>query len=160
MKQEDPVTTSRALRGVAIFELTKGLLVLLVGIGAVAALRRTIRHSLRAFVEHIFPVQRVMEWLGITSGNLGWVALGALAYAAVRIAEAWGLWYGRTWAEWLALIGGALYVPFEVYELIVNRTITPLVLLILNLGIVVFMAVKLREKRRLRAESLLMRVVS
>jgi uncharacterized membrane protein (DUF2068 family) len=143
---------------VAIFELTKGLLVLLVGLGAAAALRRSIRHWLRTLVDHIFPVQQLMTWLGITRGNLGWVALVALIYAGVRIAEAWGLWRGRTWAEWLALIGAALYVPFELYELIANRTMTPFVLLVLNLALVAFMAVKLREKRKLRAELLLMRI--
>ncbi len=158
MKEEHPVTTSRALRGVAIFELTKGLFVLLVGIGAIAALRRSVRHVLRALADHIFPVHKVVDWLGITEVNLPWVAVGALVYATVRIFEAWGLWYGRTWAEWLALVGAAIYVPFEIYELIVNRSVTPLVLLVLNLAIIAFMAVKLREKRRLRAEQLLMRV--
>ena len=154
MKQEDSVTTSRTLRGIAILELTKGVLVLLVGIGAAAALRGSFRRSLKALVYELFPKHQLVDWLGITRDNLGWIVLGALVYAAVRIVEAWGLWFGRTWAEWLALIGAALYVPFEIYELAVHHSITALVLLILNLAIIAYMAVKLREKRRLRAAAI------
>ena len=154
MKQDDPATTSRTLRGIAIFELVKGVLVLFVGIGAAAALRGSVRRSLKALVYELFPKHQLIDWLGITRDNLGWIVLGALVYAAVRIVEAWGLWFGRTWAEWLALIGAALYVPFEIYELAAHHSITALVLLILNLAIVAYMAVKLREKRRLRAATI------
>jgi uncharacterized membrane protein (DUF2068 family) len=37
-----------------------------------------------------------------------------LAYAAIRLAEGYGLWLGKHWAEWLAVISAGLYLPFEI----------------------------------------------
>ena len=49
----------------------------------------------------------------ITDRKLWAMAGGAAAYSIVRFVEAYGLWRARAWAEWFALISGALYVPFE-----------------------------------------------
>ena len=45
------------------------------------------------------------------------LVVGAMAYALVRFVEAYGLWRGRRWAEWFAAVSGAIYIPFELYEL-------------------------------------------
>jgi uncharacterized membrane protein (DUF2068 family) len=36
----------------------------------------------------------------------------------VRFTEAWGLWNRRVWAEWFALLSGALYLPWEIFKLV------------------------------------------
>jgi uncharacterized membrane protein (DUF2068 family) len=46
------------------------------------------------------------------------MAAGSLLYAALRFAEAFGRWRGRRWAQWLGAASGAIYVPFEVVELL------------------------------------------
>ena len=38
----------------------------------------------------------------------------AIAYALLRFIEGYGLWRQRVWAEWLAIVSGCLYIPFEV----------------------------------------------
>ena len=48
----------------------------------------------------------------------------ALTYSAIRFTEAYGLWRERRWAEWLSAVSGAIYLPFEIYEL--AGGITPL----------------------------------
>lgn len=85
-----------------------------------------------------------------TSNAQLWL-IGALVlvYAAVRFAEAYGLWLERRWAEWLAALSGGIYVPVEIYEL--ARGVTPIKLgaLILNAAIVIYMASVLwRTKKR------------
>ena len=67
------------------------------------------------------------------------VAAGAAAYSIVRFVEAYGLWNARTWAEWFALVSGALYVPFEAYELVRRPTPVHVAVLLINLGIVFYM---------------------
>ena len=66
-----------------------------------------------------------------------------------RLAEAYGLWKEKAWAEWLALVSGAIYVPVEIYELAKKVTWIRAGALITNLVIVAFMAhILWRSKRR------------
>ncbi len=41
-----------------------------------------------------------------------------MIYAIVRFVEATGLWLEKEWAEWFALLSGAMYMPWEIYEII------------------------------------------
>ncbi len=62
----------------------------------------------------------------------------ALGYSAMRIVETYGLWNRRVWAEWFALVSGTLYIPFEIYEVILRRTWLPWALLSMNVLIVAY----------------------
>jgi uncharacterized membrane protein (DUF2068 family) len=53
-----------------------------------------------------------------TDKTLWVLAIGALVDATVRSIEALGLWRGREWAQWFALLSGALYLPGEPYSLV------------------------------------------
>jgi uncharacterized membrane protein (DUF2068 family) len=75
----------------------------------------------------------------VTDKKLWALAAGAAAYSIVRFIEAYGLWLERTWAEWFALISGALYVPIEAYELVRRTTLIHVAVLLINLIIVFYM---------------------
>lgn len=62
-----------------------------------------------------------------------------LVYALLRFAEAYGLWRGRRWAEWLAALSGAIYVPVEIYELTRGVSGIKVGTLLLNAAIVAYM---------------------
>jgi len=53
-----------------------------------------------------------------------------------RFVEAYGLWRQRRWAEWFAAVSGAIYIPFELYELLKGVTWLPLGALLVNVFIV------------------------
>lgn len=74
-----------------------------------------------------------------------------LVYALVRFAEAYGLWLGRRWAEWLAALSGGIYVPVEIYELSRGFSWIKIAALAANLAIVAFMVFALRSSRRSRS---------
>ena len=77
-----------------------------------------------------------------------WVlAFAAAIYSSIRFAEAWGLWFSRRWAEWVTAIGAAVYVPIEIYELMISVTVIKVTLLILNVLIVAYLCQALRQKR-------------
>jgi uncharacterized membrane protein (DUF2068 family) len=81
-----------------------------------------------------------------------WLLAGfAALYAAVRFAEAYGLWHEKIWAEWFAALSGGIYVPIEVYEVWQRITWIRVSALVINLGIVAYMIWLLTESRRLRA---------
>ena len=73
---------------------------------------------------------------------------GAFFYAALQLLEAGGLWKARRWAEWLAVFTGLIYVPFEIMALVQKPGWQPVLALISNLAIVLFLAVQLRAARR------------
>ena len=136
-----------ALRAVASLELTKGVVVLLLGFGAVSLVHKdawdvaeAVLRFLHVNPDHHHYAQVFLNLAdNITDAKLWAMAAGATAYSIVRFTEAYGLWRERAWAEWFALISGALYVPFEAYEL--ARRVTPIhvAVLVINLGIVFYM---------------------
>src|ERR1035441_2089992 len=86
----------------------------------------------------------------VTDARLWAAARIAFAYAALRFTEGYGLWRGRTWAEWVALVSGALLLPLEVRELLRGVTALRCALFIGNLAVVFFMLYVIRSNRRER----------
>lgn len=124
----DHPTASRSIKAVAIYEIIKGL-------GAIAA-------ALALWLWH----QNLNTWLGgavalwrqhfgqllinqvdslvanaITASHHWQLFLmGILAYASLRFIEAYGLWTDRTWAYWFSVLGYGIFIPLELYYLIVS----------------------------------------
>ena len=146
---------SRAIRAVAFFEALKGIVVLLAGSGLLSLVHRDIYEIARVFIEHIHlnPASRYPQIFldaasRITDTRLLLLALGAAAYAAVRLVEAYGLYFERSWAELLAAVSGGIYVPFEVYGLIHRPTWHGAALLVVNIIIVAIMVHALAQRRK------------
>jgi uncharacterized membrane protein (DUF2068 family) len=143
------------LRLVALVELAKGLLVIAVGAGLLAYAHRDLADVAEELLLHLHlnPASRIpgifVELAArLTSINLWLLALGAATYASVRIAEGYGLWYDRAWAEWLGAVSGLIYVPFELYALSKGVTLLKLATLALNLLVVAVLVDALLRRRR------------
>jgi len=143
------------LRIVAVFEFAKGALVLVAGLGLLAFVHRDIRDVVEELLEHLHldPASRVPEIFvalaeRIASADLWLLAIGATVYAAVRIAEGYGLWLDREWAEWLGAVSGLIYVPFELYALAKGVTPLKLATLGINLLVVAVLSDALWRRRR------------
>jgi uncharacterized membrane protein (DUF2068 family) len=143
------------LRTIAIFEAAKGLVVLLSGSGLLLLVHRDAQAIAERLVArvHLNPASRYPRiFLELASGaspfRLRVLALGAFCYAVLRFAEAFGLWHGRRWAEWFGLATGLLYLPFEVASLVRSPNIDAAVALVASLGIVAYLARRLRHGLR------------
>jgi uncharacterized membrane protein (DUF2068 family) len=150
----------RLLRAVAAFEFFKGIFVLTMGVCAIALVHKdtwliaesllallrinTDRHSAQVFLDFADS---------ITDARLWAAARIALAYAALRFTEAYGLWKGRAWAEWVAFVSGTLLLPMEVRELFRGVTVVRCALLIGNIAIVLYMLYVIQANRREREKS-------
>ncbi len=141
----------QALRAIASFELAKGLLVLF----AAVVVLFMVGHDPGDFADgilrllHISPdhhfAQLFLDWADtLTDAKLWTVAGVACIYAILRFVEAYGLWYARTWAEWIALISGSLYIPFEIYKLIRRQNLIHISVFVINVVIVLYMAYLLK----------------
>jgi uncharacterized membrane protein (DUF2068 family) len=145
------------LRVVAVFEFAKGALVLAAGAGLLAFVHRDIRDVVSELLLHLHlnPASRIPGIFvalaeRVNSMDLWLLALGAALYAVVRIAEGYGLWFDREWAQWLGALSGALYVPFELYALWKGVTPLRLTTLGINLFVVAVLSDALRRRRRYR----------
>jgi len=148
------------LRTIALYEAAKGLVVLLAGSGLLLLVHRDVQAMAERLVSHLHldPAKRYPRiFLHLvteaTPARLRLLALGAAAYSAIRFAEAWGLWRERRWAEWLGLVTGVIYVPFEARALIRHHHLESLVALAINLAIVLYLALRLRAAARERGEA-------
>jgi uncharacterized membrane protein (DUF2068 family) len=133
----------QALRGVALLEFAKGLLVLTAAISLHWVDPSDVAGNFLSFL-HISPdhhfAQVLLDWADkLSDAKLSVVILVASIYSGLRFAEAVGLWRARAWAEWIALISGAMYLPFEIYKLAHRASLLHIAILLINLAIVGFM---------------------
>src|SRR5579864_3492457 len=129
------------LRTVAFVEAFKGVLAL---VGAYFLIRM-IRHDVDfeeaaehiLFFLHISPHHHLSRQFleaadKLSSASLGAILGIAIAYATLRFIEGYGLWKQRAWAEWLAIVSGCFYIPFEVERLVRHPDEIHWIVLIIN----------------------------
>jgi uncharacterized membrane protein (DUF2068 family) len=147
----------QVLKAVATFEFFKGVFVLVMGFCALALVHKDVwlyAESLLALF-HINTDRRSAQLFldfadNVTDARLWAAARIAFAYTALRFTEAYGLWNCRTWAEWVALVSGALLMPLEVRELMRGVTALRSAVFLGNLAVVFFMLYVIRTNRRER----------
>ena len=155
-----PARLRRGLHVVAFFEAAKGLLVLAGGVGALSLLNRDasliaekiVRYLLLNPDSHYAQIFLKRASL-VTNKQLLLTAIIATLYALTRFVEAYGLWKNRAWAEWLAVFGGMVYLPFEITAIMHRATILRCSLLTINVLIVAYVARVLWVKRLGRARA-------
>ena len=149
-----PATPRRALHAIAYFEGVKGIAAVAASLGLLGLAHHDLRQLAYALIGHFhlnadahYPklLLTYAELLG--NENLRTVVALAWAYAAIRLAEAYGLWKDRAWAEWLAVLSGALYVPIELNHLVKHVTSINAAVLVGNVGVVAYMAWRLERRR-------------
>lgn len=123
------------------------------GFGLFRLLHRDAEHAAVVLLRHLHlnPARghaRVFVQLlsDFSSTRLWLFASLAATYSCVRFIEAYGLWHDRAWAKWLAALSGAIYVPFELYELYIGPTQLKLAALVLNLAVVGYMLYSIRSE--------------
>lgn len=152
------------LRVVALLEAIKGLLALAAASGLLLLTPDEVQAAAERVVDHLH-LDPAAHFAGVflnlaaraTPQWLRWVAIGGLVYAGFRIAESIGLWRDKAWAEWLGVVTGLIYVPFEAMAFLRRPGPDPVIAFLVNLGIVVFLGDRLRRRGKMRvlAETLL-----
>jgi uncharacterized membrane protein (DUF2068 family) len=153
----DEHANKAALRAVASLEALKGIAVLLLGLGLLTLVHKDAEEIAERLLDHLHvnPDRRLAQALlnaasHLTDARLWTIAAASAIYAGVRFTEAWGLWNRRVWAEWFALLSGALYLPWELLKLVEKPNWEHIVILAVNLGILGYMLeIRVREHRTL-----------
>ena len=147
------------LRTIALFEAAKGILALAAA-GGLLSLRHTDlhavtdafllrhgidpeRHYMRLFIESVAQA---------THHHEGQLAVLSLAYALIRLAEGYGLWQGKHWAEWFAVISAGLYLPWEFMHFARHPRPFTAGIILFNLALIFYLG-KLLARQRSRRKS-------
>jgi uncharacterized membrane protein (DUF2068 family) len=147
----------KPVRAIAAFEAFKGAVVLVAATGLLSLLHKDLLAVASALIEHThlnpaskYPQIFLDAAARLQDSRLMLLAAGAALYSLVRFVEAYGLFHERAWAEVLAAASGAIYVPFEIFELVRRPTWHGGLLLALNLAVVAVMVQALLRRRAQR----------
>lgn len=145
-------SATRSIRTIAVFEAAKGVVALFVAIGLEWLGPTTLQQAVDSLIRqlHLSPSRGPLASLlrGINPEAVHIASAVVLAYAAMRLAEGWGLWRHRAWASWLGCIGSAVYLPFELYALVRHPGWLEAGVLIINLIVVRVLARDLLQRHQ------------
>ncbi len=148
---------SGALVLIGIFKLLKGIALLAVGIGALRFLHKDMAASIQHWVNilRVDPDNRhvhalLERALRVSPHQLKALSAGTFIYAALFLTEGTGLVLRRRWAEYLTIVTTAGLVPLEIYEISNHATLIKIGVLIVNIAIVVYLAVRVRRDALIR----------
>ncbi|MDQ2780103.1 MAG: DUF2127 domain-containing protein [Pseudomonadota bacterium] len=149
-----PVAERKALRAIALFEAAKGLGALAVSLGLLTLVHSDLRYvvvnlfgTIGMDPEAHYPAM-LLHYVDIfTDANKVPLLLIVAAYVAVRLSEAWGLWFQRPWGEWLGALSGAMYVPLEVRHLLLKQNWASALILSFNVAVVAYLGWLLWRRR-------------
>ncbi|CAB3786087.1 DUF2127 domain-containing protein [Pararobbsia alpina] len=143
-----------ALHAIAIYEGIKGVAALAASIGLMELLHHDLRRITSELIGHfgLDPVRHypalLLHYIDLLNNtNIRSLVLLALAYAVLRLAEAYGLWRERAWGEWLGAASGGLYLPLEIYHLSHRLTWPGAIVFLANLSMVAFLLMRLWRRR-------------
>jgi uncharacterized membrane protein (DUF2068 family) len=90
-----------------------------------------VNHSkLLGLIQHAFTLD---------SRALTYLAIGLAVYALIELVESVGLWLEKRWGEYFAMVATSIFLPYEVYELIVKITWLRVAAFVVNLLLVIYL---------------------
>jgi uncharacterized membrane protein (DUF2068 family) len=150
-KDEDSSTT---LLLIALFKLLKGVLLLIVAIGALRLLHKDVAAVVMHWVDFLrvdpdnrFIHRIIVRSFGIQAKQLKEISAGTFFYSGILLTEGVGLLMRKHWAEYFTVFSTAVFIPLEVYEIFHRFTWVRVSVLIVNVAIVWYLVERIRKRR-------------
>ncbi|HEV8125312.1 MAG TPA: DUF2127 domain-containing protein [Gemmatimonadales bacterium] len=151
--------SSTALKLIAAFKFVKAAALIVVGVGTLGLLSPERNLKAQDWLKDLFlnsgsdlassAAGRLLHVLHLSGSTRLWeIALGAFLFAAVFVVEGVGLAMARGWAEYLTVAVTISFRPFEVIALAKEWTWLRAGILLLNLMVVGYLSVRLRQARK------------
>jgi uncharacterized membrane protein (DUF2068 family) len=90
-------------------------------------------------VNHSRLLGFIQESFTLSSRALVLLAAGLALYALIELTEGIGLWLGKRWGEYFAMVATSVFLPYEIYDLAVKVTWLRLVAVTINVLLVVYL---------------------
>lgn len=155
---QPPNLASTRTLGVKLITLEKlvwGCILLLAGLAIIFFRAKSITEPVQ-FVVHEFNIDvrgRFWNYLiglipSVNLKQLTQLSFFVMAYAAITLIEAWGVWYQKLWVEIFLLLETAAFLPWEIFELTKKFSPTKFGLLLINALIVYYLGKRFLDKLR------------
>ncbi len=138
---------------IGLGKLVKASLLIAVGIGALDLLHKNVTDTIAQWLRelHADPdnkfIHSVLERLpAMTPAQLEQLSVGTFLYAALFLAEGFGLLMRKRWAEYLTVASTAVFLPLEVYEMTRHLTLVRGAVFVINIAIVAYLIARLRSR--------------
>lgn len=137
---------------IAFFKLVKGLLLLVVGVGALSLLHKDVAGQmghwiglLRVDPENHYIHLLLMKLGLVDDRKLKEIGAGTFFYAALLLTEGAGLFLRKRWAAYLTAIATGSFIPLEIYELVRSASLVKIVVIAINVAIVWYLVDRVRK---------------
>jgi uncharacterized membrane protein (DUF2068 family) len=131
---------------IVAFKALKAILLTALGVGALSAIHRDPVDSVvrLALAVHLPVTSRLFDRaftlaLRATPNKEAVVGMTAFGYAFVLGMEGIGLYLRRSWARWFTIGATSSLIPLELYEIAREPHLLRVVVLLLNVGVVVYL---------------------
>lgn len=181
VRRDDQVRSALILR---LFAIERFLRAILFGAGAYVVWRfgysrvsleqafdrelpvvRTLFRQLGFDVDHSKLVGLIRHALTLSNGSIHLLAAGLAVYTVIELIEGTGLWLGKRWGEYFAMVATSIFIPYEIYDLTAKITVTRVIFFAVNLALVLYLVITKRlfgvrggkraYEARLRSESIM-----
>ena len=137
---------------IAILKLVKGLLLFLIGVGALSLMRKDTTDVVTHWA-HVFQVDMHSKFIQRWLLRLGLMrhrdlAVVAFFYSGLMFTEGIGLLMEKTWAKYMTAIITATFIPLELYEMIRRVTYIRVCVLVLNVIVVAYLVMRLCQRKQ------------
>jgi uncharacterized membrane protein (DUF2068 family) len=140
---------------IAILKLVKGLVLFLVGVGALSLMQKDTT-SVVTHWAHVLQVDMhsklIQRWL-VRVGLMRHrdLAVVAFFYSGLMFTEGIGLLMEKTWAKYMTAIITSTFIPLELYEMIRRVTYIRVCVLLLNVIVVAYLVMRLCQRQQAHA---------
>jgi len=138
---------------IALFKLLKAVLLIAAGIGVLKLLHRDVAQVAERWIYFLQldpnndHVQGLLTKIwSLDDRRLKELSAGTFAYAALFLTEGVGLWRQKRWAHYFTIIVTASFLPIEGYELVQEPSIAKVGVTVVNVAIVIYLIIRLRQK--------------
>jgi uncharacterized membrane protein (DUF2068 family) len=140
---------------IALFKLAKGLLLIVVGVGALKLLHHDVAETVSRWVDilRVDPdnrfIHRILSrLLSVSPKQLRALSVGTFVYAGLLLTEGTGLLLRKRWAEYFTVITTVGLIPLEIYESSRHLTAAKIAVLLINVAIVLYLVARVWRSRR------------
>jgi len=155
--QEKRSRLDRGIILIGFFKLLKGVLFVLLGIGAFRLIHRDILDVVTGWLinMHFDPESRFVNLVLdkaalIDAHRMRQISIAIFCYAGLDFIEGTGLVLEKTWAEYLTLILTASFLPWELFEILRHPTWTKAALTLINVLVVIYLVFYVQWRIRQR----------
>jgi uncharacterized membrane protein (DUF2068 family) len=137
------------------FKLIGALLLIALGVGVLRLVDQDVGGWLTWAITtlrldpHNHYIQSAISWAsGVSPDRLTAIGVGTFFYAALYLVESLGLIFERPWAAYLTVVATGALIPLEGYEVFHKISAIKVLVLVVNVGVVIYLMWKLVEERR------------